>query len=320
MYSTSSSTDSWSLLESAMYIWRHFLKQRPGKHNFWEVLVLEQVLQRRHLTGSVVGNPKRRPCLSLLNCFPAHLICTFLIFKVIPLSLSTSYCQHHIVNLTSLLVLSTPLAASKAASSSPPLPSSTGCKPAWQDKMRPYIISLSNMLPSMYLAMHNYSNHYERQLVHLCEKHFNFRFESDMTCCSASLDSVRSRLSWVTWQTGESWLTGQQENFLLLLSKPQPCAARKSQPSAVAPRKQKFNPLLDIKDEKEKTWSLWATRPSLSRGSREPLEQEESAIASSSNLGGQQSERVQKRTEWNWIQKCQPVLLQGMRLGETGTR
>ena len=168
----------------------HFSLRKCG---FLKCVGLALFVKDTHLTSSVVGNPKCRSCLSLINCFPAHLI-WFNILKTILLalpviSLSPSLFHFFIlsfpssslllsflffllsslllgyfqlvdffwlgswlpkytdfaatrvnimIKLTSLLVLSTPLAASKAASSSPPLPSSTGCRPAWKHHSSTY--------------------------------------------------------------------------------------------------------------------------------------------------------------------------------------
>ena len=59
------------------------------------------------------------------------------------------------------------------------------------------------------------------------------------------------------------------------------------------------------------TWSLCATRPSLSKGSWEPFEQEESAIASSSNLRWQR---------WNMMAETVSYLVccKGMGWGRPG--
>ena len=103
MYSTSSSTDSWSLLESAIYIWRHFLKQRPGKRD-----VLRGVggaglakeapdWQRgREPKASAVSLPPQ-----LLPSSPYMYISHFQSHPTFTVNiiLSTSYCQHHIVNI-----------------------------------------------------------------------------------------------------------------------------------------------------------------------------------------------------------------------------
>ena len=107
----------------------------------------------------MVGNPKSRPGLSLLDRFPAHLVSN-LTFQVPGQQAQQARCliQHFATSLpkfpvtkklklTSLLVLSTPLAASKAASSSPPLPSSTGCRPACSQHQTFYHFATSNMRP-----------------------------------------------------------------------------------------------------------------------------------------------------------------------------
>ena len=100
MYSTSSSTDSWSLLESAMYVWRHFLKQRPGKRNFLRGVGGAGLAKEapdwqrgREPKASAVSLPPQ-----LLPSSPYMYISHFQSHPTFTVNiiLSTSYCQPHL--------------------------------------------------------------------------------------------------------------------------------------------------------------------------------------------------------------------------------